>query len=430
VEQRREIIAKLSSIAQALGGLRVANDSMNGMPLENPQHRIAVLADQCVQCGLCLPVCPTYALDGNEAESPRGRIAIAAALARGQVLPSPELREPLDHCLGCLNCQRVCPAGVRYEELLIETRALLGPSPQRPERLLGLIKRPGLNRWLQRLARMTGARHWLPPLLTGRKFAAWRTALSLLKGGRSSTYISPTIEIKPSAQGTVALFPGCAASVQDSEAERAAEVLLAAAGYRVIRLPAFCCGALDLHDGATKDAHLAAERTRQAWAKGGADYLVTVTPGCLTTLRQALPDVRVDDPYRLLAERAEQLRFRPLPLRVALHVPCTQSNAARSDAALTKLLQRIPELEVQRLSTPPYCCGAAGSHVLQFPERADRLRGDLLSQINGLDVQMLLSSNIGCRLHLAAGLAEQASTLPTMHPLTLLMQQWESQRVS
>ncbi|WP_343849447.1 4Fe-4S binding protein [Rhodanobacter soli] len=28
-------------------------------PLRAPEGRIAELADQCVQCGLCLPVCPT-----------------------------------------------------------------------------------------------------------------------------------------------------------------------------------------------------------------------------------------------------------------------------------------------------------------------------------------------------------------------------------
>jgi glycolate oxidase iron-sulfur subunit len=396
---------------------------MNDMPLEKPQHRIAVLADQCVQCGLCLPVCPTYALDGNEAESPRGRIAIAAALARGQVSPTPELREPLDHCLGCLNCQRVCPAGVQYESLLVETRALLGPSPRRPERLLDLIKRPNLNRWAQRLARWTGAGYWLPVFLGGRRLAPWRTALALLKEDTSTAEISSPAETNPSLTKTIALFPGCTASVQDSEAEHAAELLLRATGYRVTRLPAFCCGALDLHDGATVSADAAAERVRQAWADAQADFLVTITPGCLSTLRHALPGVRVEDPCHLLAERAEELDFRPLHRRAALHVPCTQSNVARSENALMKLLQRIPGLDVKRLATPPYCCGAAGSHVLQFPERARRLRSDMLSHISTLDVQMVLSSNIGCRLHLAAGLAEQASALPTMHPLTLIAQQ-------
>jgi glycolate oxidase iron-sulfur subunit len=426
MEQRREMIAKLSSIAQAHGGLRAANDSMNGMVLEKPHHRITVLADQCVQCGLCLPVCPTYALDGNETESPRGRIAIAAALARGQVSPSPTLREPLDHCLGCLNCQRVCPAGVQYEELLVETRAMLGPAPSRPGFLLGLIKRPKLNRWLQRLARWTGAAYWFPALPGVGPGSAWRAALSLLPKASRLAHMPAVAKSEASKDaGKVALFPGCSASVQDAEAERAAEILLGAAGYQVVRMPAFCCGALDLHDGVTDSANAAATRVQQAWANAGADHLVTVTPGCLSTLRRALPDVRVDDPYRLLAGRIGPLRFRPLPCRAALHVPCTQANVALSDAALMQLLQCIPDLAVKRLPAPPYCCGAAGSHALQFPERAGRLRSDMLSQVSTLDVQLLLSSNIGCRLHLAAGLAEQASTLPTMHPLTLLAQQWE-----
>jgi glycolate dehydrogenase iron-sulfur subunit len=400
---------------------------MNGMPSEKPHHRIAVLADQCVQCGLCLPVCPTYALDGNEAESPRGRIAIAAALARGQVSPSPALREPLDHCLGCLNCQRVCPAGVQYEELLVETRALLGPAPGRPRLLLGLVKRPKLNRWLQRVVRWTGATGWLPAIFGTRSDSPWRMALSLLASRQSPGSLPAPPKVETSSQrDTVALFPGCAASVQDAEAERAADILLSAVGYRVVRMPAFCCGALDLHDGAAVDAETSAARVREAWASLGATRLVTVTPGCLGTLRRALPDVRVDDPYGLLTERIESLRFRPLTRRAALHVPCTQANVARSDAALVQLLQRIPDLTLQRLPAPPYCCGAAGSHVLQFPERARRMRDDMLSHVNTLDVQLLLSSNIGCRLHLAARLAEQVSTLPTMHPLTLLAQQRES----
>ncbi|MBD8897620.1 (Fe-S)-binding protein [Rhodanobacter sp. DHG33] len=395
---------------------------MPDMALEQPPTRISELADQCVQCGLCLPACPTYALDRSESESPRGRIAIAAALARGAAEPTAELRAHLDHCLGCLSCQRACPAEVRYDELLIGTRALLGPAPQRPRLLLGLLgllQRPRLLRALRRIGAALGATRWsralarhLPP------YSPWRTALGLLPA------TSPLPLPRGDAAGAeLALFPGCVASVEDAEAQQAALTLLRAAGYRIHVLPAFCCGAMDLHGGETAGAEQAARRVRQAWEASGATRLLSVTSGCLGTLRQALPNVPVLDPLTLLAERAERLRFRPLPLRVAVHLPCTQANVARSETAMLKLLHRVPQLEVASLPRPPSCCGAAGSHLLEFPERAAQLREAALQPLAALAPARLLSSNIGCRLHLAAG--DDAKHWTTQHPLSLLAQQLE-----
>lgn len=392
------------------------------MPLEkSPTHaaasRIADLADQCVQCGLCLPVCPTYALDRNEAESPRGRIAIASALARGLADPTAELREHLDHCLGCLHCERVCPAHVQYDELLIETRALLGPSPQRPRRLLRLIQHPAWMRALRRIGRACALPRWKSWLI--RQLPAhspWRAALSHLP----DTVPAPPVhaEHQPGDGMRLALFPGCVASVDDAEAQQAAVSLLQAAGFQVSVLPAFCCGAMGLHGGETMAAEQAAQRVRQAWAASGASQLLSVTPGCLGTLRRALPGVSVVDPLALLATHAEKLHFRPLSQRVALHLPCTQQNVARSDDALQQLLRRVPDLELLPLPQPPHCCGAAGSHLLEFPERAAQLRDATLRQAVALAPQQLLSSNIGCRLHLAAD-----APWPTQHPLTLLARQ-------
>ena len=37
----------------------------------------------CIRCGLCLSVCPTYQMTMAEEESPRGRIAMARAVAEG-----------------------------------------------------------------------------------------------------------------------------------------------------------------------------------------------------------------------------------------------------------------------------------------------------------------------------------------------------------
>jgi glycolate oxidase iron-sulfur subunit len=391
-------------------------------PLHAPAGRIAELADQCVQCGLCLPVCPTYALDRNEAESPRGRIAIASALARGLVDPTAELREHLDHCLGCLNCEAVCPAHVQYDELLVETRALLGPSPRRPRRLLGLLKRPAWLRLLRQVGGWVALRHWKGWLAHRLPTTSpWRAALLNLP----SQLPAGPARNRPSLDGPahLALFPGCVASVEDAEAQRAAIRLLQAAGFRVSLLPAFCCGAMDLHGGAIEAAEQAARCVRQAWHASGASQLVSVTPGCLGTLRRGLPGVDVLDPLELLATRAEALSFRPLTQRVALHLPCTQRNVAHSDGALMQLLRQVPGLDVQLLPRPPHCCGAAGSHLLEFPARAATLRDDTLRQAATLDPQLLLSSNIGCRLHLAAGIDAQGLAWSTRHPLTLLAQQ-------
>src|SRR5437762_2938016 len=100
---------------------------------------------QCIRCGMCLQACPTYLLTGLETESPRGRIHLMDALAKGRAEATDRATLHLDRCLGCRACEAVCPSGVVYGKLIELTRAEIAtrrPSRLRDLALRGVLARP------------------------------------------------------------------------------------------------------------------------------------------------------------------------------------------------------------------------------------------------------------------------------------------------
>ncbi|MDH5295171.1 MAG: (Fe-S)-binding protein, partial [Acidimicrobiia bacterium] len=69
---------------------------------------------RCVQCGLCLPYCPTFRLTKRESASPRGRIAAMSAVLEGMAPVDEAFDEALSFCLGCRACEAACPSLVPY----------------------------------------------------------------------------------------------------------------------------------------------------------------------------------------------------------------------------------------------------------------------------------------------------------------------------
>lgn len=398
-----------------------------------PDAGLAALADQCVMCGLCLPHCPTYRLDAIEAESPRGRIALAKALAIGALQPGPGMLEHLDHCLGCLSCQKVCPSQVQYEPLLARTRALLAGRRPAPTRLRRWLRDPRRLTGLARIGAALGAGRWMPAL------AGWLPKGSIVRRlaetqpdlPRAIRLPASTSAAAPS--GRVALFRGCVASVYDHDTLAAARHLLEALGHEVVELPGgHCCGALPRHQGDIGSADAQAAATREALnAIDGADTVLGCASGCHGDLRDhvaAGTSLRVADCLAFIAADPgfASLRFRPLAARAALHLPCTQVNVVGGGNAIGAMLARIPELVVLALPEQPRCCGAAGSYFIEQPAFADRLRDEKLDQADALAPDLLLTTNIGCRIHLGNGLRQRAAHVPVRHPLALLAEQLDT----
>ncbi|HKE46761.1 MAG TPA: (Fe-S)-binding protein [Rhodanobacteraceae bacterium] len=388
------------------------------------ERRIAALADQCVMCGLCLPHCPTYRISLDEAESPRGRIALARSIATGRIPASGTALAHLDQCLACLSCEKVCPSEVRYGEIITGTRALL--ASRRPRRgFLGrLLEAPERLVVLARVGAAVRARAWLPAL-----------ARALPRGSRWRALAEqvPRVPALPALRaaakrdrGAVTLFRGCVASVYDRDTHAAATQLLEALGYDV-EIPAGtpCCGALARHAGEADSADRQSAATRAALA--GAKTVLVSASGCFGDLRDHA-GVAAADILAFLArdERIDTLRFKPLGARIAIHLPCTQVNVVGDTGAARALLARIPGVTLVDVPLQPRCCGAAGSYFIEQPRIAARLRDEKLDQVDAERPDVLVTTNIGCRIHLAIGLDGRGAATEVLHPLALLARQLDN----
>ncbi len=80
--------------------------------------------EDCIRCGLCLSVCPTYRPTGVEGDSPRGRVALVKAQVEGIIDPTaPVFQEHMDRCLQCMACYTVCPTGVNTGTIVARQKA-------------------------------------------------------------------------------------------------------------------------------------------------------------------------------------------------------------------------------------------------------------------------------------------------------------------
>lgn len=399
-------------------------DGFDPLPLA---RQINQLADQCVKCGLCLPHCPTYQTDLTENESPRGRIALLQAVASGQLEAGPKLREHIDHCLLCRRCERVCPSVVEYGRLFDLGQQLLEQDrrPGRAARLgLALVIRP---RWLRSLARLMGLarRSGLTGLARGLglgRLSPWLRRGLNLPPLASPARLRPHYPAHGPRRGRVALFTGCIGQVADTQTLLDTVAILRGFGFEVTVPEAQqCCGALHAHSGQHAGAEQLAAQNRRAFADDCEAIIVTAT-GCASQLLESGLPVPVRDAVSFIAEQAwpDTLKLRGGDETIAVHEPCSALNVLRNSDDSYRLLRRIPGLTVVPLADNATCCGAAGSYLLRYPARADQLRSKKLHAIRQQQPDRIVTTNIGCALHLQSGLIEQHEPRPVIHPLSLL----------
>lgn len=395
------------------------------------EERIKNDADICVRCGLCLPHCPTYELTHDESESPRGRIAISRALAAKEIPLTNKTQLHLDHCLSCLACEAMCPVKVPYHRIIVQTRELLYPQQQHPipklinhltmhtqqipllRRLLMLYQKTGVQ-WLFRKTKLL---HFFKLI----KYDALLRPIKITKKWRF--YYPPQKE----THGDVALFLGCINQLCDNEALEQAIAILTQFGYGVyIPQKQGCCGAIHLHQGDAKNAKKLREKNLEAFHDLPVKAIVSLVSGCGATLNNYQ-----NKAFAPIYDISDFLNQTPLPdffekkhcnKSILIHTPCTLKNSLKKGNSLFELLTK---LNFNRLSSSSnqHCCGAAGLHMWNYPEKANNLIKPLIDEIVEKKPDILVTSNIGCKLHLEQKLRKKEQKTIIMHPITLIFQE-------
>jgi glycolate oxidase iron-sulfur subunit len=402
----------------------------------------------CVRCGLCLAVCPTYQLYKNEADSPRGRVALARKNLQEELALNQILMARLDGCLLCLACDEICPVGIKPAQLAMQMRAITEsrrPAAWKKTVFRKIVAKPKNMAMLTlplKVYEKFGLRSFAQRVRLNRLLPQRIRDLEYSLPPRFSTHTSKKLPVFSPARTQkkyeVGFFLGCAQDLLFRETS-AATIRVLNHNDCDVTTPrnVVCCGmpadGHGLHD-------LALEHARQniaVFEEKNYDFIVTDCATCGSKLRGYAIMLKDDPQWQQRAENfSSKVRdisefLLSIPLKkpsgeihasITYHDPCHLRRGQNVWQQPRELLKFIPGIELQEMEEAGTCCGSGGSHLISHYPTSSAILEKKVEDILKTGATMVASGCPGCQMQLNAGLRRKGLAIQVTHPIVLLDQ--------
>ncbi len=414
--------------------------SFTEQQLQNKENKSSEsILRKCVHCGMCNATCPTYAINGDELEGPRGRIYLIKDMLENNKPANKKIVKHIDSCLSCYGCMTTCPSGVNYMHLIDHGRNHVEET----------YKRPLSDRFFRNILSYTLPKPNIFLLLTFavkiiRPFSFMmpeflRNSLNLMPNKIPLKKIK-TQKIYPSegkkTVARVALLTGCVQRVISPEINESTIRLLNRHDVEVVVLPKIdCCGSLNHHLGKKKLAHVSFVKNIELWheeyLKNGLDAIISNTSGCGTTLKDYGFIFRNDKEFKKKAKKISELtkditeyldenlilkikNNNEKKYNIAYHSACSMQHGQKIHEQPKNLIKQTGNT-VLDVPEGHMCCGSAGTYNILHQKMAKSLLKNKVENIEKISPDFISTGNIGCMTQIGSG-----TNIPIVHTVEVM----------
>ena len=191
-----------------------------------------------------------------------------------------------------------------------------------------------------------------------------------------------------------------------------------------------CCGQPAFNSGHPAAARPVAERFLAAFGDGE-DPIVAPFGSCVHMVRHGYAELFADDPDAAARARAVGERLFDLPsfvvdrlghAQVGGRYPGPEGTAVayHHECQPLSLLDGVEGCRVVETQRPDLCCGFGGTFALKMPQVSTAMADEKLDQAVAAGAQALVSTDVGCLMHLEGRARRRGLDLKVHHLVDLL----------